>query len=88
MVFAWDAHPDAGVADGITIINLTEDADHANPDSSRHLNDHCGHGAAHLVAIFYKAAMQIEVSDRDQYAFLASALPSPYISPPPRPPRV
>ena len=51
-------------------------------------DDHCGHGAAHLVGIFYDASLKALNIDRSYRAVTVISLPFLYISPLLRPPIV
>ena len=85
--FAWDNHPaelsghELATADLVADINY----DHSNDTYS---DDHCAHGAAHLVGIFYGASISIVGIAPNRYASVLAPFTSLYISPLLRPPIV
>ena len=87
LAFAWDTHPEAMVGHDSAAVNLMDD-DHEHPDGDFHHDDHCCHGAAHLMGIFaivYTPDMNMKsihhFSMMDVFPFL-------YITPLLRPPIV
>ncbi len=58
------------------------------PQNGSYPDDHCGHGAAHLVGIFYDASLTALNIDHSYRAVAVVSLSSLYISPLLRPPIV
>ena len=87
LAFAWDAHPEAMVGHDSVAVNLL-DGDHDHSDGGIHHDDHCCHGAAHLMGIFTSVSTPI-VEMQSTYRFsMIETLPSLYITPLLRPPIV
>ncbi len=86
--FAWDKHPVALAGSDIAIPGLVADVVIHNHSNDVHMDDHCAHGAAHLVGIFFDSALPIVASAPGQHAALFTPLASLYISPLLRPPIV
>ncbi|NOX92561.1 MAG: hypothetical protein GXP18_08975 [Gammaproteobacteria bacterium] len=91
--FAWNKHPAS--MSGHAVAAAVEMAaglghDHSNDFSKggSYPDDHCGHGAAHLVGIFYDASLKALNIDHSYRAVAVFSLPSLYISPLLRPPIV
>ncbi len=89
--FAWDKHP-ASMSDHTVTVAMDMaaglDHDHSNdfPKNGPYPDDHCGHGAAHLVGIFYDASFKMLTIDYNYRVVAVISLPSLYISPLLRPP--
>ena len=86
LAFAWDTHPEAMVGHDSAAVNLVDD-DHDHPDGDLHHEDHCCHGAAHLMGIPPVAEHAFENGRQSAFASLNYSLPLPYIAPHLRPPR-
>jgi len=87
LAFAWDTHPEAMVGHDVSAVELIDD-DHDHPDGDLHHDDHCCHGAAHLVGIFPTDTIP-SVEMEGSYRFsMMETLPSLYITPLIRPPIV
>ncbi len=93
MAFAWDQHP-AAMSDHMITAAMSgaTDSGHGHSDdfskSGSYPDDHCGHGAAHLVGIFYDVSLKTLNIDHRYRAVAVVSLPSLYISPLLRPPIV
>ena len=87
MAFAWDTHPEAMMGHDLTTVNLMDD-DHDHPDGDPHHDDHCCHGAAHLMGILTIDSTSIVKIKRDYLFSVIDTLPSLYITPLLRPPIV
>jgi len=91
--FAWDKHP-ASMSDHAVAVamDMAAGLDHDHSDdfskSGPYPDDHCSHGAAHLVGIFYDASLKTLNIDYCYRAVTVVSLPSLYISPLLRPPIV
>lgn len=86
--FAWDTHPEAMLGHDSAAINMMLDEDHSHPDGDLHHEDHCCHGAAHLVGVIFTQTTQF-VADSDTDFFALSQPPRfLYIAPLLRPPIV
>ena len=90
LAFAWDTHPEVTPDHGAVTINLMADAanDTDHQDGKLFHNDHCSHGAAHLIGILNDMATPLVISGHAHHSFSALALPSLYIAPLLRPPIV
>ena len=87
LAFAWDTHPEAMVGHDSAAVNLVDD-DHDHPDGDLHHEDHCCHGAAHLMGILISVSTPL-IDAQGSYRFsLMDTLPSLYITPLLRPPIV
>ena len=87
LAFAWDTHPEAMVGHDFAAVNLVDD-DHNHPDGDLHHDDHCCHGAAHLMGI-HSTVSTSDINATNAYRVSTTdTLPSLYISPLLRPPIV
>lgn len=87
LAFAWDTHPEAMVGHDSAAVNLVGD-DHNHPDGDLHHNDHCCHGAAHLMGI-HSVVSTLGTKMKSGYRVSRiDTLPSLYITPLLRPPIV
>ena len=87
LAFAWDTHPEAMVGHDLAAVNMVDD-DHNHPDGDLHHDDHCCHGAAHLMGIFTTVSTPL-IEMESTYRFsMMDTLPSLYITPLLRPPIV
>jgi len=88
MAFALDNDPAAMLGHEVTAINQMLDTDLGHPNDGLFYGDHCSHGAAHLVGIFYNTALKEVTVDSNHQAVPVASLPFLYISPLHRPPIV
>ncbi|MCF6258399.1 MAG: hypothetical protein L3J98_16030 [Gammaproteobacteria bacterium] len=89
--FAWDKHPASMSNHGVAVaMDMTANHDHSDDFSQNgsYPDDHCSHGAAHLVGIFYDASLKALNIDHSYRAVAVVSFPSLYISPLLRPPIV
>lgn len=85
--FAWDKYSTTVASQDAALSSIEADIIHDHA-SGTHADDHCAHGAAHLVGIFYNASLPvISAIPNHQNANLVP-LASLYISPLLRPPIV
>ncbi len=88
LAFAWDTHPEALAGHDVVLVDGVADDDPDHPDGVRHHDDHCCHGAIHLVGILYDTVVLYAQGDREHFLALISALPFLYLTPLLRPPIV
>jgi len=93
VAFAWDKHPISASDHAVHAVTVALGvADHEHSDgfskNGAYPDDHCGHGAAHLVGIFYDASLKTLNIDYSYRTVAVVSLPSLYISPLLRPPIV
>ena len=88
LAFAWDSHPEAMVGHDSAAIDLLAGSDHDHPDGDLHHNDHCCHGAAHLVGLIFNQTTPFLASNDDGFIVLTQAPVLLYIAPLLRPPIV
>jgi len=88
MAFALDNDPAAMLGHEVTTINQMLDADLEHPNDGLSYGDHCSHGAAHLVGIFYNTPLKDVTVDNNHQSVSVASLPFLYISPLLRPPIV
>jgi len=88
LAFAWDTHPEAMVGHDSAAIELVAGDDHDHPDDDLHHDDHCCHGAAHVVGIVFNQTTQFVASRHNHFSVLSSAPRFLYIAPLLRPPIV
>ncbi|VAW89902.1 hypothetical protein MNBD_GAMMA17-834 [hydrothermal vent metagenome] len=88
LAFAWDSHPEAMVGHDSTAIELLAGSDHDHLDGDLHHNDHCCHGAAHLVGLIFSQSTPFVASSHDGFIALSQAPARLYIAPLLRPPIV
>lgn len=81
LAFAWDTHPEAIVGHDSTAVEQLA-GDHDHPD------DHCCHGAAHLLGVFTTVSTPTNEKMVSYLFSMMTALPSLYITPLLRPPIV
>jgi len=87
VALAWDSHPEAMFGHDVAMAALVEVDDHDHPDGDLHHEDHCCHGAAHLMGIPPVAEHAFENGRQSAFTSLSYSLPLPYIAPHLRPPR-
>ncbi len=87
LALAWDSHPEALVGhDSATVGLLADDHDHADDDL--HHDDHCCHGAAHMMGMLPTAtAPTMDMTSGYRFSMM-HAIPSLYLTPLLRPPIV
>jgi len=86
LAFAWDTHPEAVVGHDLEAIALVAGDDHDHSDGDLHHEDHCCHGASHLMGLFGIVEPAIIENTYEYRASLTVGLPSLYIPPLLRPP--
>lgn len=84
---AWDKHSTVMAEHDMATAGLVADVDHDHSNDVS-ADDHCTHGAAHVVGIFYDASLPITTVSSNRYFSALSSLASLYISPLLRPPIV
>ena len=87
MAFVWDTHPEAMVGHDSAAIDLVADDDHDHPDGDLHHEDHCCHGAAHLMGIPLVSEQAFDHGRQSTFSALTLSVSLPYIAPHLRPPR-
>ena len=87
LAFAWDTHPEALAGHDFAAVNLIDD-DHNHPDGDLHHDDHCCHGAAHLIGILSVVSTSDMNVTSGYRVSMTDSLPSLYIPPLLRPPIV
>ena len=87
LAFAWDTHPEAMVGHDFAAVELVDDG-HEHPDGDLHHDDHCCHGAAHVVGIVFNQTTPFMASRHDGFIALFQAPAFLYIAPLLRPPIV
>jgi len=85
--FAWDNYSRAVIDHDSSIAGMALAAGQ-HPSSDVHVNDHCAHGAAHLVGIFYNTSLSVAAVCANHHVAARAPLTSRYISPLLRPPIV
>lgn len=88
LAFAWDTHPEAVVGHDSAEIDLIVGDDHDHPDGDLHHDDHCCHGASHLVGIVVNHSAQIVAGSHNNFIALSKSFKPLYITPFLRPPIV
>ena len=89
LAFAWDPHSETMVEHDAAVVDLvTADQLHHYSDSDLHHDNHCCHGAAHLMGIIHDATTLIAAAGREEHAFAVAAIPFRYLDPHLRPPIV
>jgi hypothetical protein len=88
VAFAWDTHPEAIAGHDEVVLELLGGDDHSHPDGDLHHNDHCCHGAAHMMCLFNGVTSDNITVSQDYNLYLASAIPLLYTSQLLRPPTV
>lgn len=86
VAFAWDSHPEVTGGHNPAVIDLVTGDDHDHPDGDLHHDDHCCHGAAHLVGIVFSQNTQFMASYPCEYFALSQTPDLLYIAPLLRPP--
>ena len=87
VAFAWDSHPEALFGHDAAMAELSEGMDHDHPDGDLHHEDHCCHGAAHLMGIPLVSEQAFDHGRQSTFSALTPSAPLPYIAPHLRPPR-
>jgi hypothetical protein len=88
MAFALDNDPAALLGHEVTTINQMLNTDFEHPDEGLLNGDHCSHGAAHLVGIFYSSSLKETAVGNNHHSIPLASLAFLYISPLLRPPIV
>ena len=88
VALAWDTHPEAMFGHDVALAGAVGEHDHDHPDGDLHHEDHCCHGAAHLMGIIPGTEQGFENGEQTAFSSLKHTFPYPYIAPHPRPPRV
>lgn len=88
MAFALDNDPAAMLGHEVTTINQLLDGDIGHSNEGLFSGDHCSHGAAHLVGIFYNTSLKEAAVDNRHQSVSVTSLAFLYITPLLRPPIV
>lgn len=88
LAFALDNDPAAMIGHEVASLNQMLDADLDHSNDGLFYGDHCSHGAAHLVGIFYNASVKRITADNNHLFVPVASLPFLYLSPVLRPPIV
>ena len=86
--FAWDTHPEAMAGHDSAAGNMMAGEDHNHPDGDLHHDDHCCHGAAHLVGVIFTHTTKFTVDSDNEFFALSQTPNLLYIAPLLRPPIV
>ncbi|MDQ7074233.1 MAG: hypothetical protein Q9O24_03585 [Gammaproteobacteria bacterium] len=87
LAFAWDTHPEAMVGHDSVALDLLLDTDTSLNDSNdTHLDDHCCHASAHLLAMLVPHAPSNRHHSAPSHLHPTQATSLRYIAPLLRPP--